>query len=470
MPPSRCAVTPSATASPGRSGSVSVSARFRALAQELSTATPWPSGPRVRWWFAGVVALGAVALLLPRPAGWTGSYLFAEDGQVFLAQTLEGGFSTLLQPYAGYLHVVPRLISNVCALGGPGAYAACTDAGSVLVKVLVASLAFPVMAAYARTWAWGLVAASAVLMLPTGQQEVLGNLTNLRWFLVFAAFCSVMGIFTSRRLAIFAAVLAMLASLSDPMPIIFLPIALWRILGLRGWVPRLPALALALGVAVHVLHMQPGARGERGDIGDLVADPAQALANLVVRGPLATQFGMTGTQDALRLLGVPLAVATLVITGLLASAAWIARRQQPRSLSFALVLSAFGMVLLLITLSFPASYIALADIWSPSQPARYSTLAGLFLTPAIVLLMSLAWSSPRARLFGRLTTLAMAACLVAAYLGDAGGDARHSSGPTWQELTEAGRVQCREGISPAIVGNVPVYEGWTTKLRCDWLG
>ena len=40
-----------------------------------------------------------------------GKYLWAEDGNEFLNNAFQMGFSSLLKPYSGYLHLYPRLIS-----------------------------------------------------------------------------------------------------------------------------------------------------------------------------------------------------------------------------------------------------------------------------------------------------------------------------------------------------------------------
>lgn len=36
---------------------------------------------------------------------------FAEDGQIFLSQARNLGLAAIIEPYAGYLHVIPRIIA-----------------------------------------------------------------------------------------------------------------------------------------------------------------------------------------------------------------------------------------------------------------------------------------------------------------------------------------------------------------------
>lgn len=449
-----------------------IRSRARALVDGFSLATPWPAGGTR--WFVLVAVVGFIAQMLPRRIGWTGHYLFAEDGQVFLTQTLAGGIGSLFDNYAGYLHVVPRLISISCAQLGPDVYVACTNVAVGGVKVAGMAIAFPVLAAYAASWRWGLAAASAFVFIPVGQQEVLGNLTNLRWFLVAAAFFAVLGVFRSRGLAIFATIITLLAALSDPMPAAFAPIAIWRIWAApngtgRGW-SRLPSIGLLAGAAIHLLRVDPAGRdfAARGDFWDLVEVPSQGIAQLLIRGPVVTQIGMTWTQDLMRH-GVFVTVAVLVIPLVLIVLAWRTRRYPDPALRLALLLTVVGTVLLVVVLSFPASYIALPGIWDPSQPSRYSAFAALFLTPALVLVMARTWHSTRDPRLARVWTVLVAAVLAFGYLGDAGGDARHSSGTPWSETVALAREQCAAGVDAPTVPNVPEYEGWMTTLQCEWL-
>jgi len=444
--------------------------RLKATLDSLSLKTPWPAGRIPAYTFLVVSAIGAVWLLIPRASSWPLTHIFAEDGQVFLTQTLQGGWSTIMDTYAGYLHVVPRMISNTCAEFGPSSYLVCTSSFTIAIKIAGFAIAFPVLAAYARSWKWGMLAASVFLFIPAGQQEVLGNITNLRWFLVAIVFFAVVGASTSKKMIIFVSVLVLLAALSDPLTFAFAPIAIWRITTLRTSRMSIPSVVLLIGIVIHTLSLQPGARGERGTIVDLLDTPTQTIAQLLVRGPLVSQIGMTGTQDLLRLVGVPLAVALLAVPVVLTAVAWRSRPLGSVAFSFSVLLVTVGLALLFITLSFPASYIALADIWSPSQPARYSVLAGLFITPALILLMSLAWRSQQHKKAGQALALVSTLLLATGLLMDFGGDARHAAGASWESYLTEAKTQCElTGEDPTFT-TTPEYEGWQTTIRCSWLG
>jgi hypothetical protein len=62
---------------------------------------------RLVWILVAVV--GTVLLLARRPTALTRPGLYAEDGDVFLLDSLVRGAGSLVHPYNGYLHLVPRI-------------------------------------------------------------------------------------------------------------------------------------------------------------------------------------------------------------------------------------------------------------------------------------------------------------------------------------------------------------------------
>jgi ABC-type multidrug transport system fused ATPase/permease subunit len=299
-----------------------------------------------------------------------------------------------------------------------------------------------------------------------GHLEVLGNITNLRWYLVAVCFFALVGTFQQAPLAVLATAFAFFATTSDPLAFAWLPLALWRALGQRGWA-RLPGLAALLGIVLHLVNLQPGARGERGTAADLITHPLDTIAQLLVRGPVAAQYGMNWTQEFLRF-GVVPTLLTLVFPMTIAWIAWRNRGKVPEAARLAVVLVIAGEALLLIVLSFPASYIAFTEIWSPSQPSRYSAFVALFLTPALVLAISIIWRASTNR-WQRAASALTAMVLVGAFISDGRGDPRHSSGPTWAQTLVESRTSCAdEGLTVEAV-NVPEYEGWRTVLQCGWV-
>jgi len=443
--------------------------KFKTTTELMSQPTPWPKGRLPVFWVALVSVVGFIFLIIPRTSSWTIERIFAEDGQIFLTQSLHNGFGGILDTYAGYLQFVPRTISLACTQVGPDNYLVCTTVASHSIRILGMILVFPVLVRFAPNWKWALAAASSFIFIPVGQQEVLGNIANLRGFLVPLAFFAILGVFKNPAWSIVISIVVFFSVLSDTLVIFMLPFAIWRIFSVKGRWARLPSIALGIGAIIHIALVDTAGRETRGSIWDLIDSPSQTVAQLLVRGPLVTQIGMTGTQDSLWHLGVIPSVLILIVPAILLFIAWRQRAKPDPTLLLIGLLGVVGTVVLLVTLSFPASYIALADIWAPGQPARYSALAAMFLTPALVLLIAQVWVKNQGKVFGRSTAIVSIGLLALGIVWDSGGDSRHAAGTQWSSIVEQGRASCDEnGIDPAFT-TTPDYEGWLTKLTCDWL-
>ena len=131
-----------------------------------------------------VWATAAATLLIAayrRPDALVRPQFFVEDGTVFFAQDYTLGVHALYKPYAGYLHLVPRLVawmSSVCPLEyRPTAYVWSCAAVLVGLSVLATShrTDLPSRPAFAL----------APLLVPVGG-FLYFHLTNIQWFLALA--------------------------------------------------------------------------------------------------------------------------------------------------------------------------------------------------------------------------------------------------------------------------------------------
>ena len=172
-----------------------------------------PDARRARCALLVLAAVGFAWLLTPRIYGPFTDHLHKEDGLIFLSGDQAG--ESLLTTYTGYLHVGPRLVTQTCTAAPPEAFAACVAGGSAGFRVALMVLVFAVLSPYVRRWGWALGAAGLVIFGGIGQQEVLGNVTNLRWFLDTAATMALLGSFKRLGLIILASALLILGVLSD---------------------------------------------------------------------------------------------------------------------------------------------------------------------------------------------------------------------------------------------------------------
>lgn len=216
---------------------------------------------------AGVMfALCVAALLLKSPDAFGNPQFWAEDGAVFFQQQQPaGGAAAWLQPYAGYLHVLPRLVAWLATFVPlavvPAVYAYLSLAVNA---VCVASLAQRLLPSKLA-----LAALAGVLLVPTSG-EVFGTLTNSQWFLQFflLAWCFLPGGPRHVALRTALALAVLVAALTGPFSLLLaalhalaLVVALvWR--GLGPWLGAIAAdggrerlVALWLGAAAQAVFL-----------------------------------------------------------------------------------------------------------------------------------------------------------------------------------------------------------------------
>lgn len=132
-------------------------------------------------------ALCLLVLLLRSSDRLAHAHLWAEDGWLFLSAALERGTGPVLEPYAGYLHVVPRLVAALLVLLPLAWFAPLVGLLSLVAYAAAAAL-------FARRAHRNLVrsdvtrvAAAVALCFAPGTWEVAGNLANLHSVAFLAA-------------------------------------------------------------------------------------------------------------------------------------------------------------------------------------------------------------------------------------------------------------------------------------------
>ena len=133
------------------------------------------------------LAVGAAASVLAwlRLDGRTRGVVWAEDG-MFLQDRLEAGpLISLVDPYGGYLHLVPRAIVEVAALVPLQDYAVAVTGLCCLTVGAVAGLVHACSRDVVESRAARVVLGLVTVLVPTAAAEVLGNTANLHWFLLW---------------------------------------------------------------------------------------------------------------------------------------------------------------------------------------------------------------------------------------------------------------------------------------------
>jgi len=228
----------------------------------------------------------AVAVVFVRaPDAFFAPQFWAEDANVFwIAQYQHGFAASLLAPYAGYLHAVPRLIA---ALASPLPYGWQPIAYLVLALAVTGWAAATIAALPLPRW---LAALAGICVLIVAPRESLANPTNLQWMMapalpLIAATSAPAGSLARVNQLVFVA----LASLSGPFSALMIP--LWLVcLAVRGrsaFDLALTALALAAGLAqiVVLARGDPAIAADVSTVGSLSTAVAEALGTLLRSWP-----------------------------------------------------------------------------------------------------------------------------------------------------------------------------------------
>jgi hypothetical protein len=188
-----------------------------------------------------VFSMALAILFIRMPGRLIHGFLWAEDGNVFLTQAYSLGFRSIWQPYAGYLHLLPRLIalgiSNIAPIGAaPRAFA-------WICAVITATSCGWLFAFFRRRFQAPIALAFAlapILVPQTG--EVLLTITNLQWVLAPTLLTLLWDEALERSTPSYRVLPIVALTLTGPFGLLFLPIVVvewllsrssksWRTLG-----------------------------------------------------------------------------------------------------------------------------------------------------------------------------------------------------------------------------------------------
>lgn len=192
-----------------------------ALSKQIKKYLPFdlPEHPPLLWYEKLVIAFSAIILVFFRaPYEFANPQLWAEDGTIFLSQARTLGFQSVVTPYAGYLHVLPRFIAFFAQLFPLANIPLVYFTASLLVLIFTCC--------YLAEVPWLppklKIIFPFVILLAPHNGEIFLTLTNIHWLcailLPFIAFN------THRhgaRHLIKTALLLLVIGLSDPFVIVF---------------------------------------------------------------------------------------------------------------------------------------------------------------------------------------------------------------------------------------------------------
>jgi hypothetical protein len=274
--------------------------------------------PRTWWLHLGVFAFACLTVIARRPGSVLNPQFYAEDGRVFFQDAYNTGWwSSLLRPYGGYFHAVPRL-GAALALLVPLSFAPL-----MLNLIAIVGQALPASLLISRRSArWGglryrCILAATYLVLPN-LSELGTNITNVQCFLALSGFLLVVASGPRTVLGrIFEFLFLLLFGLSGPYCIFLLPIAIFQSWKLRGrWnIFQASVLAATAGVEAWALLILDHTGRPHYSVGTSVVWLLRILGGQVYLGVLlGTNIlaSMRGNGMSLFLVALALACTVLV--------------------------------------------------------------------------------------------------------------------------------------------------------------
>jgi len=412
------------------------------------------------------VAIAAALLCLGRlPAGVPG-VLWAEDGRNFLEDRLRlGPWNAVFDVYEGYVHVVPRLLTDVAVSAFPIDRFAETAA-------LLASLTFGVIAGLVyvcsrdliRSRAFRVLLAMITVLAPVLPLEILGNFANVHWGFLWLAPWLLLYRPRTWIGASALGIVALVGGLTEIQMLLFLPLAIVHVKWPKAW---LVAVATAIGIAVQIVATVTSPRTPNVEIKPGPLDIAVGYVELPILG--AFEGHSARIQSALLEGGFGVAIINALVAIVV--------------IGFALtpVFTATGLNRFVPVILVGASLIAWgAALWLNPGPTwqyadldsetlqgfritRYVAVPSMLLLGAVVVAAAQAFDrGGRARFVAGLAIGIVAMGFIGSYHLDA---IRRDGGPQWSTSIEQARQACEGGLVPNPIEIAPPT--WTVDVTCD---
>lgn len=417
-----------------------------------------------------VFALAFVAAWFRIPAASRDTF-WAEDARLFSARMIDTDLMTwsVFTPYDGYVHVLPHAIAFLLWHVLPIPVALMAQAFTAAACVVAAAVAAGI---FLLTGGWGLsllgrlLLAFTTVLVPGLGFEIVGNLANVHWLLLWLA----PFVFLARPARWWTAsllgIVAFVILTTEVQAVLFTPLLLWRIADRRRW----PMIAgAAVGVVVQAVAVLAGGRSSWGEA--LPTLLSVALGYLVQVPLVAVTGSASAATEIVSYAGWIAALAALVPFA--ACAVWWAWGSRRRAL---LAVGVFAASVVIWSAGYALNVSSLIDFprLSDERLREGVPLLRYAVVPMMLLfaLVALAVGRVRWATAGRVarigTVVAIAGCVAAFALGfrhDPG--APRASGPTWTEGLAAAEVACADADPDAVTDIwIAPSEFWRFPVAC----
>ena len=405
------------------------------------------------------VAVGTVVSLLRQPGYLATDTIWAEDGRIFLADAVNLPFlEALVTSYNGYYQAIPRLLVEPAQFLPASWAAGYLAVVSALAVSLFGLLVYVASGAYIRPVIGRLAVSAVAVVVPIAQDDLPNSVCNVHWAGLYALFWVLLWVPRSRTGQGVALVSTLLVAATNICAVVFLPLAIARVLGRRDRLAWWLAGLLTLGTVAHLLGLLFG-----GSSRDTHPDPINAVRYLftrVIPGNLAGErwFGPVGDTGSWRW---PMIIAAYALVG---GAVWVAWKKITRP-NWRLAVLGFGHAGMFWVVSAGATGLT---------ATRYGTTTGMLLVTGLVALLLPGRERvdvPLARQrVGQWALTGFAVFLAVICAVNLRLDNRRADGPAWPDEIARVQAECaRDGVTSDRLQLTPGDPEWQVSLPCSYL-
>ncbi|HEV2371429.1 MAG TPA: hypothetical protein VGS19_04595 [Streptosporangiaceae bacterium] len=396
------------------------------------------------------VALGAWVLLERQVGARPWNTIWAEDGGIFYPGALLHPLTSVMQPYAGYLQLVPRLIAEGVAVLPLRAAAAGFAIAGALVAAACAVFVCHASAGHVRTQALRWLLAAGVIFLPSALTEISDNGVNTPWYLLFALFWALLWRPRSGKAMAVSAVVCFAAASSNALAAVCAPLVLARLIALPRGREQVASLGWAAGGALQLVAVVRSARFHQ--VGHISVGLHFYLRSVLVTAVAGRHFAALLNAATGAALGAAIPACVMA-----AVAVWALITGEPQIRMF--VTTALGLGIALVLVSAIARGWGAPGLDHAAQPGdRYATTPiWLAYSLAVVVidgyLQHASDCGRRAR--GSLAAAALAALMGAVWAADFSYISMRSTDPPWSQIVSGFQQRCEQQPSPTAWAQLP---------------
>jgi hypothetical protein len=276
--------------------------------------------------FLALFALVFVLLVLRRPDTITNPQFWAEDALIFFfGQITTPGLGILFQPYSGYLHMAPRLVTAFAVLFHASSVPLVMNLCALIIAALCCSLFSLNRYRYLLQSDWLRIALCLVITTAFQAVEFIGNITCVHCFLFIGALLVALQpaeAYGGKHAwsAYLAVAGGLLSGLSDPGVLLLLPLCVWLAIkhkGIASLAPGVVALAALVQISFFLREPSHAATESMGQI------LAASTATITYRVAVASMLGVQTAKSLSAENSTPMLLVTVIaLTAWLTSLWW----------------------------------------------------------------------------------------------------------------------------------------------------